>query len=482
MSECHDYKIDTSTPEGAPEAARLPFPADAISGVAGTLIQEARQAFGVDSDIPSGLVLAASAASIGKGLCLEIRGERTPSNLFIIITGKSGCGKSKTFKTVFAPLFALDNEAFAEHRAAATSRESQKRLLEAEAKRIEQSFKGSKKPAEEEARMRHGKKMEALAKIKLEEMPPHIVVENVTTERLGMIIQANNEQIALLSSDCNDVVQNLCGRYSDGKEDENLLLKGFSGDPCRIDRVGRDSVSLQSPCVTLCLVGTPDVLPRLYGNERFLNGGFLPRCLPICSHSSMAYANSNEHAVTARSRQAWDRLLRELHGAFYKSQAPQIVTCAPEAVETFDDFHNGFVKDSNEKRIPPIMDAFASRQAEQAKRIALNLHAMKHGKNAASVPLDKQTACNAVRLAKWFYGQTEAILEASMMQRETADAEKLHDKIVSEGGTMTMRDLNRTRWNEFKVTRYASLYPNLFSIETKTSEKGGRPSRLVKAL
>lgn len=475
MNENDSYKIDTNTPEGAPEAASLPFPADAIPGIAGTLIQETRAAFGVDSDIPGGLVLAASAAVIGKGLDLEIKGELTHSNLYFIITGKSGCGKSKSFATIQKPLYEIDGELAVGYSERLPGLKARKHSLEGEAKKLE-SAKG--KPPFNDPVTRLTEIQKELAQLEIDMIPPRIIAEDATTEILGVLLQGNGEQLALMSADCGDVILNLLGKHQEGKEDESLYLRGYTGEECRVDRITRAPVCLKSPRLTLCLVGTPDIMEKFYGNDRFMTGGFLARCLPIQSAANMSRRGGSRRAVSAETMAAWNSLLRELYG-FRVSGEKCIITCTPDAEQVFDDCHNAIVAKDLAGELPLPLCPFASRVAEQAIRIAINLHALKHGANAPNVVLDVSTARDAVRLAQWFFAQQETMIAASVAKAEGDKAERLYRKIKQAGGTATMRDLKRWGWNEFEVERLIAENLDRFHKETFQPEGGGRPSARV---
>ena len=312
-------------------------------------------------------------------------------------------------------------------------------------------------------------------------IPPRIIAEDATTEILGVLLQGNGEQLALMSADCGDVILNLLGKHQEGKEDESLYLRGYTGEECRVDRITRAPVCLKSPRLTLCLVGTPDIMEKLYGNDRFMTGGFLARCLPIQSAANMARRGGNRRAVSAETMAAWNSLLRELYG-FRVSGEKRIITCTPDAEQVFDDCHNAIVAKDMAGELPLPLCPFASRVAEQAIRIAINLHALKHGANAPNVILDEQTARDAVRLAEWFFAQQELMLAASIDQARESQADRLESKLRASGGRMTMRDLKRTGFNEAAVRRIIGANPFRFQIQTVKPEGGGRESEIVRVV
>jgi len=467
------FTINTATPAGAPEAVRAPFPVEALPPVAADMVKEARRAFGVEADLPAGMVLACAAAAIGKGLKLEIQGQVTPANLFIIMSGRSGCGKSESARPIWDPLHDLERETVAENASHEATRNARKRLLEAEARRIE---KASGKGPLTDSTNDLAAKLDEIKRIDKAMIPPRLIAENVTTEKLAIMLQAGGEQIAVLSPDCGEVVQNLRGRYTDGKEDESLLLKAFSGDPVRVDRVMREAVTLTRPCITLCLIGTPDILTAMYGNARFRVGGFLPRCLPVASASVMKRDDGTRRGIVPDVAGAWNGRIRELFEAFHNAPEPSVIQATSGAEQVFRDCHNAVADAMHAGSLSPALEAFAARKAEQAKRLALSLHALAHGSRAADVPLAVDTAKHAVSLAEWFYQTSTRLLSDALADEARADADKLAERIERTGGVMTLRDLKNNGGDEAQIRRIVAANPGRFEMTFDQPTRGGRPS------
>ena len=54
--------------------------------------------------------------------------------------------------------------------------------------------------------------------------------------------------------------ETLAGRYSQGVLNIDVYLKGFSGDPLRIDRISRPPQYVPKPVLTLGLTVQPEVI------------------------------------------------------------------------------------------------------------------------------------------------------------------------------------------------------------------------------
>lgn len=64
------------------------------------------------------------------------------------------------------------------------------------------------------------------------------------------------------------------------------MLKGYSGDPIRVDRIGRESESILNPALTVMLMAQPNVVSDVLNNTTFRGRGLTARflyCMPDSS-------------------------------------------------------------------------------------------------------------------------------------------------------------------------------------------------------
>ena len=72
-------------------------------------------------------------------------------------------------------------------------------------------------------------------------------------------MKSTDETLASLSPDAGTAVNNILERYSKlDRTDESLYINSYSGDYCRADRIGRSSVTLHKPCLTVLWLVQPD--------------------------------------------------------------------------------------------------------------------------------------------------------------------------------------------------------------------------------
>lgn len=79
------------------------------------------------------------------------------------------------------------------------------------------------------------------------------------------------------------VFELISGLYTNGKANLNIWLKAWSGEKITVDRRSRDTLHIDAPTLTLCLIPQPDVLRDIGSKPGFRGKGLLGRflyCLP----------------------------------------------------------------------------------------------------------------------------------------------------------------------------------------------------------
>ena len=207
---------------------------------------------------------------------------------------------------------------------------------------------------------------------------------------------SRDETLASLSADAGAVVNNILGRYSKlGRTEENIYVKAFSGDYCKVDRIGRKSIVLKNPCLTVLLLVQPDKVESLLAESQLTEGGFIPR-LDICHTDAepMEIIN-NGCSIPDHVSSRYRDLIYSLMKFYRMSSNLYIVEPTTEALERMNKYHNDIVvrRKSDLKDI----NSFAARWAEKAWRRAVVLHAGTYGVEAHKVKLSLDTAekCNS---------------------------------------------------------------------------------------
>ena len=220
---------------------------------------------------------------------------------------------------------------------------------------------------------------------------PVLSCEDVTGEKLAVMLAHNGEQLASLSADALAIVNILLGRYNKlDRTDEGIYLKAFTGDRCKVDRQSRESVLIESPCLAALWLTQPDKLESLLAERSLSDGGLIPRILVCHTHCEAQEIIKDAPEISPAIEKAYADLIRSLIETYRLADEPFTIEPTPEALEAMNAHYNAIVK----RRRGDLRDVtiYAARWNEQAWRIAVCLHAGLHGAHAHEHKLELDTA------------------------------------------------------------------------------------------
>ena len=424
-----------------------PFPVECLPGAAGDMAWAITQAERVPESLTGCCVLGILSASIGAGLQVRSGAQRvTRGNLYLLPSADSGTGKSESVRHAAMPMYAFENELVDRWKATTLP------ILQAEQDSLESELNQAKKDIaraetsldRDEIRHRMEKVRARLNELEQELHSPVLVTEDVTSERLASLLEKRGECLASISSDAGKAIQNVLGRYTEGRMDDNLLLKAYSGDPARVDRVGRPSTMLNRPCLSLLWLVQPDKVETLLGERSLADGGLIPRLLICHSNAQPSYITpDHQTGISGEVQSAYGTLIRDLLQTYRLATETRTVEPEQRAMQLLNDYHNAIV----DRRKSDLKDvtSYAARWTEQAWRLSVVLHAAQHGAQAHEHKLSFETARDAITLADWYAVQQLEILSGGRW-RAKRDRQKevlflLAD--ITEG--ITARDVYRAR-------------------------------------
>jgi hypothetical protein len=373
-------------------------------------------------------ILGMLSGSIGGGLQVQSgRNRFTRGNLYLLVSAQSGSGKSESFRHAARPFTDFEKDRLTRWKEAIfPGLASEKTLLESEIKKLTSKAGAKDDPVErEQLRSRLEEKKKQLAIVEVKITAPILSVEDVTTERLAVLLSANREQLMSMSPDAGAIVNNLLGRYNKAdRTDEAIYLKAFSGDYCRVDRQSREPVALSTPCLNALWLTQPDKIETLLGERSLTDGGLIPRFLVCHTNAQPLPITDDRPSIPYATSEAYRKALSELLETYRLAEGAYTVLPSPEAQIALDNYFNQIV----ERRLSDLSDvtSFAARWGEQAWRIAVCLHAGEWGVQSHEQAMELQTAEDAIELAEWFSAQQLEILSGG---REKASRE-LRDLVL----------------------------------------------------
>lgn len=282
------------------------FPLAALPPLVADFVGQIADALECPPDLPACLALGALGAVCMKRYAANPRDDwHEPLNLYLAIALEPGESKSPVFSRVFGPLYAL-----------------QKKLGVDWKKECELIEERNKDKDKGEPR---------------EEKPPRprLFVDDATPEKIGMIMAEQGECITL-ASDEGTAFAHMCGLYSKNQQpNAGLYLKAHDGAlPFPIDRVGRESIILDSPLMTVALAVQPTVIRELAKRPDLRGRGLWGRFAYAFPASRVGTRTHEGPPMDPMVRDEWRGLLWRL-STLPLPKDPGVLRFSPEAHQRF---------------------------------------------------------------------------------------------------------------------------------------------------
>ena len=479
----------------AAEPSLPPFPAAALPPVLRNMGEAIAASLSIEPDLPYICTLSAVSASCGRALLVRSGPDQLiGANLYFLAAAHSAFGKSSVFRLSFLPIRVFQSEQteqFLHHERPSLMAEQIKLKKQIEGyqrnrrqKRIDPSPDSIKDWIPEPDLDRDEELKKAIARqeeIKILLQPPQMICEDTTSEALALVLRENREQICSLSADADKVFRNIEGLYLSSGYDDNLYVKGYSRDPHIVNRISRERIFLQHPCITIMWLTQSLQLTRLFENEQFRVGGLLPRFLVCGRASKVREIPVDAPSIPVPVNSAYIEIINELLQTFRKSGSDLLIPYSHETYEHFRNYYNSLVPRMNGTDFD--IASFIKRWPEQAWRMALVLHAVSLGKKAIEQCIPVKTAEAATQLIEWFAG--EQLRELSPVR--DVGTLKLYQKIESFLRTCpeqaaTGREIQRKfSWGKEQLESVLQKYNHCLDQQIKPPpQRGGLPTKVIR--
>ena len=327
------------------------------------------------------MVLGTCAAATARRLCVKLKEDhREPCNLWIAAVLPSGNRKSAVQKAATAPLRDWERDRAATMEPDIQQRKSKRKTMEARIK--EKRNNAAREMEHTKAIHLAGEIADMEAELPEIPTPPKLWISDTTPEKLGALLSENGECIAWLSSE-GGIFEHLQGRYSGGIPNLDLVLKAWSGDPERIDRIGRSGVDLHDPLLTVAISPQPDVLRGLAGKPGFRGRGLLARFLYLVPKSPLGYRTLETKPVPEEIRDRYAEGIRDMldwepatdeHG----NEKPHILELSTDAHTKWQGFERAIENKMRPDQAMHHCTDWAGKAPGTAARLAGVLHGIEH--------------------------------------------------------------------------------------------------------
>lgn len=134
--------------------------------------------------------------------------------------------------------------------------------------------------------------------------PLRLLSDDCTPEALVSLMAVNDGKIGIISDE-GGIFDTIAGKYSNGKVNMDVFLKGYDGSSLRVDRKGRDKEDINRPLLTMLLMVQPLVLETIMKNPNFAGRGFLSRPLYALPKTRMGHREYRTPPISPEAEQAY---------------------------------------------------------------------------------------------------------------------------------------------------------------------------------
>lgn len=405
------------------------FPCECLPDVIKNYIKNIAEYVQVAPDMPAICVLSVLSLCIqGKAVISHMNTSHTESlNLYTAVIAKPAERKSGVYSILTEPVIQYEINKNNQLKVQIERYNDTKSLLE---NQIEKHKKKGDLKALNDAR-------DELNKLK-PIFPIKLNLNDVTAEALAVIMQENNEKMALLSDE-GGLFDVIAGRYSNGIPNMDLYLKAYDGSPVSILRRS-GYTNLYKPFLTMGFLVQQSVLDSILHNSSFTGRGFMQRFLYSFPSSKVGKRNALGKPLDENLKKDYCELITRLLNIDYKSEIP-VIKMNDKACIMFSDFFDRVEKalaPSGELSEPAELLEWGGKLCGKVLRIAGIFHMCEHSPNEL---LDELTISRAIKAGEYFINHAKQIFTLESC-KNAEDAgyviAKFKEKDISE---ITVREL-----------------------------------------
>jgi len=419
------YAEPQATEEPIPIEAPPPpvFPLGALPEPLRRFAIEVAESVQIPFDVTAMLCLAATAVMTARRVRVKFPSHSVWTNLYLVAALPPGSRKSAAFEQVFGPIHDLEAEWQGRVQPEVVLRRHMREVEEKAIGRLKD--KASNAKTEEERQDYLERVSSALGQQTPEiHLPVLIVTGDATQEKLAVMLSQQGERLAMLDSE-GTIFDMISGRYTKGASNFDLLLKAWSGDPHRVDRMGRDPVQLRAPLLTVALTTQPDVISALADKREFRGRGLLGRfcyCLPASLVGTRLYQGLQ---VSTNAQLAYREALRAIFRATWADET--VIPVEGAALAVWRAFHDAVEHRQGAGGDLEEMTDWASKVAGTVAGIAGNLHCVRYrgAGELSCARLSEEDMAAAVEIGEYLIGHAKAAFGLLYQDAQLQDAKRV---------------------------------------------------------
>ncbi|WP_326786430.1 YfjI family protein [Streptomyces sp. NBC_00151] len=395
-----------------------PFPTQLLGTSLAAVVNAVTEQVQVAPDIPAMISLAAISTAVGGRAQIRIRaGWSEASSLWTATVAGAGERKSAAEGPFSDALRHIERklreEALPEiEEAEQTLKVAQARLEDAEKAAIKA------KPDAFKLRMDEAK----LARRQLAELgpvpaPPRLLFGDITPAAMPQKASQQGGRMAVIHSE-GTLLKQMGGLYNSGASDTGFALDAYDGKAMPVDRIGRDSIEMESAHLAVGLLIQPVILEQLgrKKDDEMLHNGFVQRFLYSFPASRLGYQDPRGSvAIPGELIEDLEARLHNLVNTLWKSTLVRVITFTDQASEDMYVFQESLQERLRRGGDLHQMASWASKLPGKVARVA-GLLALYEDVDTKQVTAEQFRA--AAELAPYFIRHARLCLDLMGANRE----------------------------------------------------------------
>ena len=332
---------------------------------------------------------AVSTAAAGRVKVRVDASHEEPCQLFIAIGADPSERKSACMSLAFEALYRWEREE-KERRAPAVRHCQETKAL------LEEGITRARKAGDRQRMADLIDELNGLTEVKAVKL----ILTDTTPEALSRAMAQNGGRMAVVSSE-GQFFNILAGSYSSsGAANLDVVLKGYSGEPVRVERIGREGDEIDRACLSLCLAVQPAMLGEFLNDPTLAGRGMASRFLVCMPESRVGGRATSGMAIKADVMELFASALEWVLG-----QEELTLTLSAEAYALYDQWFQEV-----ERQLGPggelsdLGQGWGGKLCGNTARIAALMQLTRRDE-ARRMVVDGEVMGWAIGLARWFRDQ-----------------------------------------------------------------------------
>lgn len=455
--------------ESAPQRIEpfRPFPVEALPEPVASFVRNSAEAIGCDPSFIALPLLVGFGSAIGNSRRVQLkRGWTEPAIVWGAIIGESGSTKSPALELAMRAVRQRQRKGMRDHAEAMKTYETERLAYERDLATWKKSKAGGDPPEAPE--------------------PPtceRCWTDDATIEALAKLLQDNPRGLLVIRDELSGWLH--FDRYNANGQGAEAAkwLEMHGGRELIVDRKTSNTISVPQAAVSIIGGIQPGILARHIGQEHRDNGLLARLLLTMPPRKPKQWTEAD---IDPSAEAAIANIFEALHGLEPASSPegesrPAIITLTPEGKHAWIAFYN----EHNQQQAELTGDLAAawSKLEGYAARFAL-VHYLVRAATGDDVPdgIDAVSIAAGVKLSRWFAREARRVYAMLAEDDDARQRRQWVELIQRKGGSVTVRDWQRTRSHRTKGAAEAELAQLVSAnlgrwTDPAPGPKGGRPSK-----